>query len=258
MACRVRLAHTEEGTGAEGGGAQPHSDMGALWIITRVMWEDSKARKERPRTWLLWNRVKLTRSGPGQHHSPEDQLAQSGSPSPCPALGNNLGAGQEDRETHCVRYMFMKYSTAMKAQHLLLQTGGSQHRYDKQATQTRLPKGEAPLPPSVLLPSLAPDFPLLPGCLLLVHPTLGLLSSTPPGALTVLRSGLQLNPSPRYPSPGPGGRMPPSPLGCFVLWAPWGSLPHHTHWSDIWKFHSTYPRIRTPKASRRGQTENSH
>ena len=106
--------------------------------------------------------VKLTRGGPGQHHGPEDQLAQSGSPSPSPALGNNLGAGLEDRGTHCVRYMFMKYSTAMKAQRLLLQTGGSQRRYDKQATQTRLTKGEAPLPPSVLFPSLAPDFPTSP------------------------------------------------------------------------------------------------
>lgn len=72
------------------------TQMGALWSIMRVMWEDGEARKERPRTWLLWNRVKVTRGGPGQHHGPKDQLAQSGSPSPSPALGNNLGTGQED------------------------------------------------------------------------------------------------------------------------------------------------------------------
>lgn len=52
VACRAGLAHPEEGTGAQEEKAAVPSltQMGALCIITWVMWEDGKARKERPRT----------------------------------------------------------------------------------------------------------------------------------------------------------------------------------------------------------------
>ena len=83
VACRAGLAHTEEGTRAQEEKAVVPSltQMGALWIITWVMWEDGEARKERPRTWLLWNRVEVTCGGLGWHHGPKDQLVQSGNPS---------------------------------------------------------------------------------------------------------------------------------------------------------------------------------
>lgn len=79
------------------------------------MWEDDEARKERPRTWLLWNRMEVTRGGLGWHHTPKDQLIQSSNPSTPPIPGNKLGTKRKDQETHCVRHMFMEYSTAVKA-----------------------------------------------------------------------------------------------------------------------------------------------
>lgn len=180
---------------------------------------------------------------------------------PPPAIpGNKLGAERKDQETHGVRHTFMEYSSAVKVQRLLLPTGGSQRR-DKQAAQTRSPKGEAPRHPQPCSPPWLQAFPLLPGCLLLVHPALVdvPLLLPPPLPVPSLSSGRGCSLTPaRYPSRGPRRPHASSTLGMLRSPGPLGpSLNIHTG-ADVWKFHSTYPRIRTSKASRRGKTENSH
>ena len=179
---------------------------------------------------------------------------------PPPAIpGNKLGAERKDQETHGVRHTFMEYSSAVKVQRLLLPTGGSQRR-DKQAAQTRSPKGEAPRHPQPCSPPWLQAFPLLPGCLLLVHPALVdvPLLLPPPVPVPSLSSGRGCSLTPaRYPSRGPRRPHASSTLGMLRSPGPLGpSLNIHTG-ADVWKFHSTYPRIRTSKASRRGKTENS-
>lgn len=143
-----------------------------------------------------------------------------------PIPGNKLGTERKDQETHCVRHVFVEYSTAVKAQRLLLPTGGSRCRDNKQAAQTRRPKGEAPPHPQPCSLPWLQTFLLLPGCRLLVHPALVdvplLLSSTRPVPSLSSGQGCSLTLALVIPPMAPGGCMPPPPLGCFVLQAPWG------------------------------------
>lgn len=145
--------------------------------------------------------------------------------------GNKLGTERKDRETHGVRHMFMEYSSAVKVQRLLLPTGGSQCR-DKQAAQTWSPKGEAPPHPQPCSPPWLQAFPLLPGCLLLVHPALVDVpcSCPPPLPVPLLSSvrGCSLTPA-CYPSHGPRRPHASSTLGMLRSPGPPGpSLNIHT------------------------------
>lgn len=62
------------------------------------MWEDDEARKERPRTWLLWNHMEVTRGGLGWHHTPKDQLIQSSNPSTPPSQGISWALNEKTKK----------------------------------------------------------------------------------------------------------------------------------------------------------------